>query len=293
MNTRHVFEFTQIAQHESFSAAAGELFVSQSTLSKHIRSLEESLGVALFDRTTRKVRLTPEGTTFLAFAKSLCEIEKNALNALKEFKRDSRKKLSIGNLPMMGFYGILADIQKFQKLYPEIEVEIIEYNGNSMIEALIDGDFELAFYDDSLAKNVPGIENLHYCDDYLTAIVHKDHPLAKETTIATRLLEKERLLFFDKTTPIYDKSYNLCKEAGFTPNIYFSGVRIENILELVSLNMGIALVMKKYTQHSKIDNVVVKEIYPTATRSIVLGYIKKRKLSHRASVFRNYISLLS
>jgi DNA-binding transcriptional LysR family regulator len=289
MNTKYIFEFIQIVNSGSFSEAAEELYISQSSLSKHIASLEDYLGVRLFDRTTRKINLTQAGLQFLPFAEAICETELNALKALKKFCPESGKKLLITGLVVMSFYGVLSDIAKFQKLHPEIDIEIAEYNGNQIVKSLTDGDFELAFYDSSIFTNAPDISTIHYNEDYLVAAIHKDHPLAKEDVIDVRLLSKERLLFVDNTSPLYDISYKLCQDVGFTPNIFFAGVRLENLFELVSLNKGIAFLAKKCTTLNKPDSVCIKEITPRATRNIVLARNNKLKLSRDASAFWNYI----
>jgi len=293
LNTRYIFEFTQIVHYGSFSEAANELFISQSSLSKRIQSLEEHLGILLFDRSSRKVSLTPAGTAFLHFAKIICDAEYNALRVLREFGAAEDRKLTIVGLVTMSFYGVLTDVAKFQQLHPEINVKITEYNRIDVVKGLEKGEFDLAFHDGSLFTDSEGIDTIHYSDDYLVAAVHKDHYLAKEDIIDVRRLSNEKLIFIDKTSPLHNISYKLCQDVGFAPNVYFTGVRLENIFELVSLNMGIAFLAKKCTVLNKHDSVCIKELSPTVTRKVVLARSKNKELSDEADEFWNYIAALS
>ncbi|MCL1995862.1 MAG: LysR family transcriptional regulator [Defluviitaleaceae bacterium] len=290
MNTKYIFEFTQIVEHGSFSEAAHELFISQSSLSKHIHALEEYLGFRLFDRSSRKVQLTTEGKIFLPFAEIICDAERNAIKTLRDYGFKSKKRVVIAGLVVMSFYGILTDIDKFQQVHLDIDVEIIEHTGNSIAKSLENGDFDIAFHDAQLFANNPKIDTVHYNDDYLVAAVNKEHHLAQEDTIKVESLKEERLIFVDKPNPIYNISLKLCQDTGFTPNTSFTGVRLENIFELVSLNKGIAFLSRKVASSNKLNNVYIKELSPTATRNIVMARANSKKLSNEAEKFWNYIA---
>lgn len=290
MNTRHVFEFTKIVSCESFTAAANELYISQSTLSKHIQALEDNLEVKLFERNTRRVKLTAAGTAFLPFALTLCDSERKFIDSLKEYKKVST--LRIGSLPIMALYGIISNVSVFEIHNPNTNVNIEEYTGDSIVKALKNGDFELIFCDESLTMDDSDLETLSYRSDHLVAAINKSHPLSDLETIDLRLLENDKLLFYGKTSPTYSLAYDLCLSVGFKPNIYFCGSRLENLTELVSLNTGIALLMSRCTLPNKMQNVVVRDLSPTTLRKIGLTRVKSKKLSTDGKAFWSFIESL-
>ena len=293
MNTKHVKAFIHVAEHGSFSEAANALFTTQSTLSKHIQTLEGNLGVKLFNRSTRSVHLSEEGKLFLRFARQLIETERSAFSALNEYKQTTEKTLAIGILPVASAYNIHCDIIQFQSEHPQINIHIIEANGNRIESDLNENKFDMVFYDDFLFENNPDIEQLGYCQDHFVALVNYQHPLATEPYIHIQDLRNEPLLLFDKTTPYYQKTYKLCTDQGFEPHVYFAGVRMENILELATLNMGIGIVMKAFADTIATPGLVIKELIPTDSRRIVLARHRQSHLSKEAKLFWDYITSLT
>jgi DNA-binding transcriptional LysR family regulator len=92
-----------------------------------------------------------------------------------------------------------------------------------------------------------------------------------------------------KATPVYKLSNELCENAGFTPNVFFYGGIIEDVLALVEKNMGVAIIMKKFVNLYPKDGIVIREISPTAKREICLVRLVNRKLSESARLFWDYI----
>jgi DNA-binding transcriptional LysR family regulator len=136
------------------------------------------------------------------------------------------------------------------------------------------------------------LDMIKYCDDQLVAVLNRDHPLASMETIDLKYLEKEPLLFMGMGTPTYGASYSICREAGFTPNVFFYGYRSETILDLAEKNMGIGILFEKLTQIPH-KNLVTRKIFPTAKRTIYLVRIANHDHSEEAEIFWNYIANLT
>ena len=114
MDQRQVQYFLSIVEKGSFSSAADYHYVSQSTLSKKIIALEEELGITLFDRSKRNVKLSEAGESFLVHARKLNETYKSMIDDLKEFKFEG-ESLTIGTIPVVTEYGITGISCRSQK----------------------------------------------------------------------------------------------------------------------------------------------------------------------------------
>ena len=106
MNTENLKEFIVLAETKNFWEASERLYMNQSTLSKHIKSLENDLGVALFTRTTRRVELTNYGEIFLPYAKSVTRSEFEGISAIQRMLNIENGLLTIGTIPSMPQYHI-------------------------------------------------------------------------------------------------------------------------------------------------------------------------------------------
>ena len=101
MEIQYVREFLSLAETGSFFETAEQLFVTTSSLSRHIKALESEMGVTLFDRTTRKVTLNRYGKLFLPFAKEFARIDEECTRAFATDQHEQTNTITIGSIPMM------------------------------------------------------------------------------------------------------------------------------------------------------------------------------------------------
>jgi len=292
MHLFYVIDFVKLVEIGNFSATADELYISQSSLSKHIQSLEKVLGVKLIHRSPRKISLTEGGELFLPYAKQLQNTFLKANKELKGLITKEQQNFILGFMPTMTFYNIMDMVAKFKMQNPQINVtlfEILRSTEKEIKENLFSNECEIVFCDSMHIKS-DRIEKIDYCNDHMVAILHREHRLAASETIATKQLRNEPLILMNKRTTTYHYSCSICEKAGFTPNIFFLGSHVENVLDCVSNNMGIALLMKKFTGLVKDKNVIIKEINPTVERTISLGRISNRVHSMASNLFWDYFS---
>lgn len=291
MNIDYISDFLEIAECGNFLEAADSLNISQSTLSKHIQSLEKKLGIELFDRTTRKVSLSHGGKLFLPFARQLEDTYYDLLTELKEFKSEKSQQLSIGCMPLMANYGVMKVIADFKAENPGTEFNLIEYNaytGKGIYESLLNFEFDLAFCDPATIKP-DRIETVHFTSDHLVAVLPEENPLAAEEIVNIKLLENQKLLLMDWTTPFYNMYQSLFNSAEINPEVVFYGIRIENFIEMASKNMGIAILMKKHTVNHIKQGVVIREIHPTFSRTFSFARMINRHHSVLSKKFWDYL----
>jgi len=288
MNIDHLCEFVVIADLGNFSLAAEELYLSQSSLSKHIIALEKELGVKLFDRTSRKIVLTDAGNKVLPFARQIAEIRERITRVAGEEASLQRNLVNIASIPVMAQYNITGVIARFYKERPEVNLQVSEYEYHEISGLLESGKCELAFIR-KLEGDAANYEYLPFYKDRVVAVIPCFHYLAARKIIQLQDLKDEDFLFLGKETGLYNLFTNLCQTAGFTPRVKYTGHRPENIIDLVSQGMGVALLMRRHGAYFRNKGVFFVNIIPTVESSICLARLKNKRLSSGAALFWNYI----
>ena len=292
MHIFYVIDFIKLAEIGNYSAAADELNISQSSLSKHIQSLEKILGVKLINRSSREFSLTEGGQLFLPYAKQLRDTFLAASKGLQYLISKEHLSFTLGCMQTMTFYDMMGMVAEFKTQHPEISINLSEFvytTEKEINEKLFSNEYEMVFTDSMFIKS-GRIERIDYCNDHLVAVLHQDNPLTAYETIDLKQLASEPLVFLNKVTTTYHYCYNLCEKAGFTPNIAFLGSRIENVLDYVSNNMGIALLMKRFSSLIQSNTIMVREINPTAKRTISLGRVINSTHPTASNLFWDYFS---
>lgn len=126
MTFEQIKSFLAIVKFNHFTLASQELYISQSSISKHIKSLEKELGVELFNRQHRNVKLTEAGEEFYKFAKKSMKDYYNILSEMKRYSCEESASISIGVIDTMVEYGIASLISDFQNQFPNIQVDLKE-----------------------------------------------------------------------------------------------------------------------------------------------------------------------
>jgi DNA-binding transcriptional LysR family regulator len=292
MNIFHIVDFIKLAECNNFSAAADELYITQSSLSKHIQLLETELRTKLFYHNARKTYLSETGKIFLPYAKQMEEIFLKVNKGLQHLISEDRVRFTMGCMPTMAHYNVMDVIAGFKSQYPQLNIILSEFLYNTQREitkGLFYADYEMVFCDSLFLKS-RNIEKIDYCQDYLVAVLHNSHPLAHNKTIKLNRLVHEPLIFLNKASTTYYYSKTLFEQAGFIPNISLLGSRIENVLKCVSKNMGVALLMKRFTNLINNNEIVVADIDPTVQRTISFARIKNHTHTDSADIFWKYIS---
>ena len=269
MEIEYLREFAVIAKLESFSRAAEELCISQSSLSKHIATLEKELGVPLLERTSRKVTVSTAGGQILPLAAQTYELQNKIRVAAARESSRTKILLKIASIPVMAQYDITGLLAKFQREHPDVTLDVCEAEQSEIENMVKDGRAELAFT--RLDRESDELTYKPFYLDHMVAVVHKSHPLALRETISPHDLQGENLLFLATQTGLYHLSRDMCHHAGFVPEITFTGNRPENLMALVEHNMGIALLMRGHTDFIRSEQTVTIPIAPAVESRICLA----------------------
>lgn len=283
MEIRQIQYFLSIVNTGSFSAAADEHYISQSSLSKVIIALEKELNVSLFDRSKRKVFLTEAGEAFLAHARKLDANYKALLGEMDGYKFDS-DSFSIGAIPVLTQYGITTAIAQFRVDHPNIHFDMEEIHGLNILPSLDENRFDLAIarenYIDPDKYTCHGLSK-----DKLLVVVSPKNQHAAKSSVSIKDLSNDNFIVFDKVTDLHRLIMDECKAAGFDPTIFYSSQRKVSVFGLVGTNIGLALMPSKIYEYHKHPDVIAIPLEEEIECNIVLIHSKHKKLPKSAEIF--------
>ena len=284
---RQIQFFLSIVDTGSFSAAADEHFISQSSLSKKIIALEKELGVPLFDRSKRKVFLTDAGEAFLKHARTMNKELKAMIVDLDGYKSDS-DFFSIAAIPVIAQYGITTYIAEFREAQPHIQINLEEIDGWNILPALEERRFDLAFTRHNYLDSEK-FASLEIRKDKLLVVVSKKNQHATRSSISITELSNDNFIIFDKVTDLHELIIDECGKAGFEPTIFYSSHRKTSVFGLVGANIGIALMPSKIYDYHKHPDVLAIPLTEGIECNMVLAYLKNKKLPKPATIFIDFL----
>lgn len=289
MELRQLHYLLVLAAEGNYLNAAEELFISQSQLSKKIMALEQELGVTLFDRSKRKIAITPEGRLVLKYAKKILATSEAMKRAIADFKGQAPTEVIIFSVPVLAPYKIPGMLARFRKAEPQVTIRLKEVEANVILPALTRGQAELGlvrepFVDPSEFRFTP------ICQDEVLVIVPPGHRLIGRQSIDLTELREERFILPDKQTLLYDFYLNLCERKGVEPGIVHTSTRTENIVEMVASGMGISLMMRQVVEYLKNDVIHQIELAEPVKSRLGLAWLREARLSEGARRFVSFVN---
>jgi LysR family transcriptional regulator, transcription activator of glutamate synthase operon len=287
MEIRQIQYVLSVVETGSFSAAADEHYISQSSLSKVIIALEKELEVSLFDRSKRKVFLTEAGESFLGHARKLDATYKAMLVELNGYKSET-DSFSMAAIPVLTQYGITTFIAQFRDVHPHIRFGLEEIDGLNILPALNEHRFDLAFTrHNSLDQD--RYASLEICKDKFVVVVSKKNRYATRSSISIKDLSNDNFIVFDRVTDLHQLIMDECKKAGFDPIVFYSSHRKVSVFGLVGSNIGLALMPSQIYEYHKQSDVLAIPLQEHIECNIVLAYLKNRKLPKVAHTFIDFM----
>jgi DNA-binding transcriptional LysR family regulator len=186
MNLRHLSVFHGIAKAGSVNAAARLLHTSQPAVSRELRTLEERLGVLLFDRLPRGMRLTEAGKVLLDYAERIFGLDQAAERAMRELSDLEGGQLAIGASNTIGTYLLPAFVTSFHIRYPKVSLNLEIGNTQEIVKGVLDSRFALGFVEGRIRDEA--MEAREFRRDRIVAVVAPQHPLAKGRALPVRAL---------------------------------------------------------------------------------------------------------
>ncbi|SFE57564.1 DNA-binding transcriptional regulator, LysR family [Paenibacillus catalpae] len=239
MDIRHLQYFVEAARFQSFTKAAQSLYITQPTISKMIKNLEEELGVVLFERSGKRIALTDAGSILLTQAQQMVLSFSQMNSRLSELMELKVGHIRIGLPPMVGVTFFPRIIGKFREKYPKITMQLFEH-GAKKVEADV-GSGELDIGVILLPTNEEKFESFCFLRQNLMLIVPPSHKLANRNEVSLIELKEEPFLLFHEDFTLHDRIIAECEKLGFLPDVVYKSTQWDFISEMVAANLGIAL----------------------------------------------------
>lgn len=232
--------FVAVAEHLHFRDAAAAIGMSQPALSGAVAALEETLGVTLLERTTRKVLLSPAGERLAVRAKAVLE-EVGALMAEAEAVRAPfTGVLRLGVIPTVAPYLLPTVLQLVHDRYPHLDLQVHEEQTTSLVDGLTTGRLDLLLL--AVPLGVPGVVELPLFDEDFVLVTPLDHPLGGREGIAREALKELNLLLLDEGHCLRDQALDICREAGRADApVTTTAAGLATLVQLVAGGLGVTL----------------------------------------------------
>lgn len=237
MNLRTVRAFVEVVRQGGFSQAAEVVSLTQSTVSKAVKTLEEELGVPLFNRIGHRSELTAAGEIAYRRALVLLAERSDLLAEIDDLRGLRRGTLRLG-LPPVGC-GVLfaAMFATYRSRYPNIDIELIEYGSKRLRECLEAGEVDLAAL---LLPVDDAFEHQAVRKEPLVVVMPVDHPLARRTRVDFTALADSPFILFELGFALNAIIMAACEKKGVVPRVTARSGQIDFIVDLVSAGLGVA-----------------------------------------------------
>ncbi len=295
---RYVYE---IYKERSFSKAAQNLYISQPSLSARIKKIEEKIGSPLFDRSTSPLRLTEVGEAYIKAAEEIFQIEQQMENYINDLNTLKSGHLSIGASNLFAAYALPPIITEFKQKFPDIHIQLTEFNTDQLDELLGNNTLDLVF-DNNHYDNILYDKGLYNEECILLAVPRtfsindnlKEYQLSPEDIQEHTYLTSEcvhvPLNYFSETPFILLTSGNdtrtrgekLCREAGFRPRIILELNQQSTAYMAAATQMGATFISDILVSRlPSFENLVYYKLGGDTARRQVFFYYKKHKYKTR------------
>ncbi|KRT71981.1 MAG: LysR family transcriptional regulator [Candidatus Rokubacteria bacterium CSP1-6] len=292
MDARQLEIFVKVAELGSFSKAAEALFLTQPTVSEHIRGLEEELGVRLLDRLGRGAAPTKAGQLLLGYGRRILELHREARQALDQFQGRMSGELVIAASTIPGEYVLPALIGRFKEKYPDIAISLLIGDTQRVVEWVLEGRAELAVAGAQIDHRA--LEYRELMPDELVLVVSAAHPWHGKKTATLEEVRAEPLIVRERGSGSRQALEKALAEVGLD----LSDFRVvgemgstQAIKQGVKAGVGISLISKRAVaeecQHGTLHCVKVKDL--RFSRAFYLVTSTTRSRSPLAEAFRAFL----
>jgi DNA-binding transcriptional LysR family regulator len=305
---RHMRYFVAVAEELHFGRAARRLHLAQPPLSQQIRRLEDILGYPLFLRTSRQVKLTAAGETFLDRARSTLRKVQDDMEVARSAGRGELGLLTVGFIGSGMLTALPAMLGEYRRRHPRLNLQLRESYTSGVVQALLEGTVDVGFLRDAGPTEGLEVEPL-FSEPYI-AVLPKNHPLVTKSRVSLATgnrqlatakksqarqgallatgfsaakLRDEPFVFFSPGvgSRAYQKTVSVCEEHGFRPQVVQEAPQWLTILRLVGAGLGVTIA-PACVERIAAPDVVCRRLKNSTVRSDV-------ELAHRTGDERSIV----
>ena len=292
----------------NFSKAAAKLFISQPALSMAIQKTEASLGMPLFDRSTRPMRLTPAGEIYIAAIRKTQYLEQDLSQQIEDIKSLKTGTVSIGGTNYINSY-ILPDILAgFNQEYPELKISLKEGSAYQMESMLKERTIDLSISCDpgiivnfkgfqlftdhllvAVPKQIPIPEEILGCTLSAADIINKKHLAPEYPAVSVSSFKNIDFILLEEGNNLYDRSMKIFENAGFSPSVKIQLSQLVTAHHLAESGYAATFISDRLIKHEDSNLNYFKLEDKESLRTFYILSHPDRYISNAVSAFIDYI----
>lgn len=283
MDIKALRYFVELVNEKSFTRASEKLFVTQPTISKMIRSLEEEIEQPLLHRQGRLFSLTDAGEIVYQRAQEVLAQMSQLDAELVDLNKLKRGHLKLGIPPMVGhvYAGL---IRQYRQRYPEVEMTIVEYGGRKIEQAVTSGELDVAV---TMLSLNPAVElNALPLDTYpICAILPDSKPWRELSSVHWQQIKNEPFYLYTEDFTLSDYIDQICKSENIVPHIAARSSQWDFLVALVKSGVGVAFLPEPLCHRIQGEGIIVKNMTPSIDWKLGAIWHSERYVSRTAEAW--------
>lgn len=275
MELRQLLYMVATAEEASFTRAAVRVHVAQPAISQQIAQLERELGQRLFDRSDRRVRLTPPGEAFLPFARAALDAAAEGRDAVISLQGILAGRLAIGTIqsPPEFLIGLLGE---FQRHHPKVDIALRIGHPEDLAADVAAGALDAAVLGLAGQRLPAVLATRVLATERLVVAVGSEHPFARRASTTLLALKDEALVTLTHGSGLRAVLDAACAQAGFTPHIRAETDDVTLLTDLVHHGLGVAVLPRSVAERAQQPLTTIALRRPVLNRRVVLAWHRNR-----------------
>jgi len=285
MELRQLRYLVALAEERNFTRAAEREHIAQPALSQQVRRLEQETGLALVERTTRRVALTEAGELLLVRARRILAELDAAQADLQALSGVHTGHVLIGTIHTMGPIDLSLALGAFHQRHPGVELTVLEQSSEELAELLRVDELDLAFLSVTERVESHGIGLHQLVSEELVAIVPRDHSLGARRRVRMAELADQRFITYREGARLRELLTSAGRAAGFEPQVALESNESQLIRRLVARGLGVAILPRSDATGPGAEVSVATLVEPALRRDITLAWREGRRHTPAAAEF--------
>jgi len=291
LNLHQLYIFHAVANHHSFSRAAQALDITQPAVSIQVQELEKSLGVTLFHRRSRGLRLTEVGETVFSYSQQIFALSDRLIETLQETKDLTAGHLILGASTTPGEYVLPLAVGQFRQLYPGIRLELVIGNTTSIVQRILSGEMDLGMVGDLPREHSSDLEMIVYLEDEIVLVAAPSHPVAHAGDISLDEVAQEGLIVREQGSATRRTAERQFEALGILPSIALELGSNQAVKQAAAGGGGVGVISRLGVEAEvKAGMLTILDVAGwVCRRPLTVIYAKDRYLSPAQIAFRQFL----